>query len=118
VFIGAVKYVDFARERFSLDNGFWPIVHKRAEFVHDQEVRAVVWERESQPGGLVLPPFGARGEHVAVDVAALIQEVVVSPLASSSFVQTVKQVVSRFELLCDVRRSKLLDPPNYRVPSE
>lgn len=115
VFIGAINYVDFATTLLPSGNGFWPIVHKRRAFVHDQEVRAVVWERETEPGGAPKPAFGEKGGYVAVNVPTLIQEVVVSPLAGPSFVETVREVIGRFDLACEVRRSTLLDPPSYRA---
>lgn len=107
--IGKVKYIDYETARIPTDNGFWPVVHKRLAFVHDREVRAVVWEGE--PG----LPFGESGVHVAVDVPALVRELVVSPLAHDSFVETVRNVVGRFGGTFEVRRSKLLDRPTYRI---
>jgi hypothetical protein len=106
--IGKVRYVDFENEGIPVENGFWPVVHKREAFIHDQEVRAVIWEEE--PG----PPFGPRGINVPIDVGALLSEVVVSPMSKPGFENTVKQVVGRF-LLCKVRRSTLLEPPKYRI---
>ena len=108
--IGEVKYIDFAKETFPTNNGFWPVVYKRLAFRHDKELRAVVWEME--PG----PPFGDKGVYVVVDVTALIQEVVVTPLAAPSFLEPVREMVRRFGLSCEVKRSDLLDPPRYRVP--
>jgi hypothetical protein len=107
VHIGEVTYVDFSKAKFPSNNGFWPIMHKRLAFQNDKELRAVVWEGE--PG----LPFDDRGVHVAVDVPALIQEVVVSPLAHRSLVDAVGDVVGRFGLSFPVRRSTLLDPPSY-----
>ena len=111
VHIGEVKYIDFAKETFPTNNGFWPVVYKRLAFRHDQELRAVVWEME--PGR----PFDDKGVYVAVDVVALMQEVVVSPLGAPSFVEPVREMVRRFGLSCEVKRSDLLDPPRYRTPN-
>jgi hypothetical protein len=109
VYIGGVSYIDFDTAFVPEGNGFWPIVHKRLAFRHDQEVRAVVWEGER-----LAVPFGERGVYVPIDVAALVEEVVLSPLAAPSFVEPVTETIRRFALTCPVRRSELLDPPRYR----
>jgi hypothetical protein len=115
VHIGEVEYIDFENGQIWLNSGFSPIVHKRREFAHDREVRAVAWERERKYGGQMLPPFGPSGIHVAVDVGALLQELVISPLAHQLFEDTVRDIINRLDVACAVRRSKLLDVPAYRV---
>jgi hypothetical protein len=113
VFIGQVEY---GGDNIKIDSGFRPIVHKRSAFRHDQEVRAIVWEQESEPGGRPKPTFGEKGTYVDIDVGTLVQEVVVSPLAHMHFVETVTHVIRGLGLSCPVRRSTLLDPPTYRKP--
>jgi hypothetical protein len=109
VHIGEVRYVDFSKVQFPSNNGFWPIMHKRLAFQNDKELRAVVWESGAEG------PFDKKGVHVAVDVPALIQEVVISPIADTSRVDTVCDIVRRFGHSFPIRRSTLLDPPSHRT---
>jgi hypothetical protein len=58
--------------------------------------------------------YGSKGGYVPIDLAALIQEVVLSPLSETSLLVPVRKVVTSFGLDCPVRRSPLLEPPGYR----
>lgn len=40
-YVGLVRYVDYATAAFESGNAFWPVMHKRAAFTHEQEVRLV-----------------------------------------------------------------------------
>ena len=100
----------------AMDSSLRTIVRKRTAFVHDQEVRAVVWEPQAKVDGSANEPFGHKGIYIPVDVGELISEVVVSPLSHPGFVDTVRKVVRVLGFSFEVNRSTLLDPPSYRKP--
>ena len=41
LYIGAVTYIDYESQGFPLNNAFYPVMHKRISFAHEQEVRLV-----------------------------------------------------------------------------
>jgi hypothetical protein len=112
----SIGEVEYGKDIIEIDSMLRPIVHKRRAFRHDQEVRAIVWEMESEHGGKPKPPFGEKGVYVPVNVESLFQEVVVSPLGRPGFEETVREVTRAFGVSSPVNRSQLLDRPNYRTP--
>ncbi len=40
-YIGSVTYIDYESQGFPLNNFFYPVMHKRISFAHEQEVRLV-----------------------------------------------------------------------------
>lgn len=40
--IGLVKYIDYDKDVFPLDNTFYPFTHKRKSFEHEREVRFLI----------------------------------------------------------------------------
>src|ERR1022692_1387995 len=41
LYIGRVTYIDYESQGFPLNNAFYPVMHKRISFAHEQEVRLV-----------------------------------------------------------------------------
>ena len=87
VYIGQVRYVDYGVASFPDANAFYPVMHKRAAFAHEREVRIVRYLPESptedQPTGLTL----------AVDLSAVCHAIFVSPSASRYYFDAVKAVI-------------------------
>jgi hypothetical protein len=96
--IGVVRYIDYAVERLPTLNMFQYITHKNKAFEHEQELRAVAlhpildgpdkqhfesnfFESVWQPGTFVFAP--------AVDLAALVEDVVLRPDAPALFAQDI-----------------------------
>ena len=52
LYIGRVTYIDYDSQGFPLGNFFYPVMHKRVSFAHEQEVRLV---KIKVPDNLGLP---------------------------------------------------------------
>jgi len=108
IYIGGVKYINYNADGDEIDEAqaFEPLMHKRVAFSHEREVRAVIWKPKQGES------FATdNGQYVPVDLTTLIHEVVVSPGASSWFVENVKDIITvkGFSFAC--RKSDHLDEP-------
>ena len=121
LYIGRVRYVDFATAEIPHDNAFWPLVHKRLPYAFEREVRLVLWPRplidEAQSlGGEIwvenLPGIAPVGYDVPLDPARLIEQVVVAPQAPDWLLELVGDLARRYRLDAAISRSTLdEDPP-------
>jgi hypothetical protein len=113
-YIGIVRYIDYDTDWIFEGNAFYPYIHKRKSFSHEQEVRAVI---NMQPkDGLMQrspaqPPEG--GIWKSVDLDQLVDHVYIAPTASSWFRELVEQVIVRYSLRSDVSQSKLDEEPFF-----
>jgi hypothetical protein len=114
VFIGKVRYIDYETEGFGAGNLFNFIMHKRMSFVHERELRAIFWEMngipEAEPHKKQIEPAGLA---MRVDLSELIENVFVSPTASSWFVEIVKSVTGKYGFALSVGQSSLAASPLY-----
>lgn len=107
VYIGTVSYVDYGSASFPDANAFYPVMHKRAAFAHEREVRIVKYVPESpteeQPTGLSL----------SVELPAVCQAIYVSPSASKYYFDAVHAVVEAIApgLEARLRWSQMNVPP-------
>lgn len=95
VYVGEVEYIDFSSDTFPLHNVFYPFVHKRREFHHEQEVRVVALitdeaERDSKSGAATGFQVTEMGMLLPLDVRTLIEAVILSPKASLAFEHEVR----------------------------
>ena len=105
IYAGTVRYVDYNRDEIPVGNSFYPFVHKRLSYQHEQELRLVIdthpSEGEDTPQGLNVP----------VDLERVVEHIHVAPTAQDWFVELVKRTVSRSAVSADVTRSDLLTGP-------
>lgn len=106
-----VQYVDYDSVAIPIHNGFFPFLHKRVSFVHEQELRAVIWSWETENQKQI--PVGSTLVGVHLNPTDLIQSVHVSPLAPQWFGELVERLLLRYELHVPVIRSTLYDRPAY-----
>lgn len=106
-----VKYVDYERATIPIGNIFFPFVHKRMSFSHENELRAIVWSFEDVNKPLI--PDDSTLVGVDIDPGELIKGIHVSPSAPKWFGELVEQVVRRYGLSCSVEKSNLYDRPSY-----
>lgn len=117
-YVGLVSYSDHHAERMPGGNSFYPIMHKRRAFAHEQEVRAVMWRGDPWTGeaeelvryeeALAKYPTGVR---IDVDLAKLIERVYLSPAAPHWFLDVVRELTSKYGLSMPVDLSELLAKP-------
>jgi hypothetical protein len=121
VFVGKIRYADYDDDLMPENNMMWPFVYKRRSFEFENELRALI-----QHIPVVPVPGGAEGELVAslgepsplgrgiaMDLEALIEAVVVSPLAPHWFSELVQGVCARYGLSREVVSSGLSGSPVY-----
>lgn len=93
-YIGTVTYIDYDKEIFPLGNTFNTVMHKRREFLYENEVRVVSWRMPRKPVTewieADLPPSIA----LPWDPENLAQ-IVVSPYAPSWYLETVRETVRK-----------------------
>ncbi len=123
IFVGKIRYADYASDIMPEDNTMWPFVYKRRSFEFENELRALIQHVPvpapviGEDGAPVITPWdqlpSQPGRLVTVDLDVLVQDVVVSPVAPDWFSELVKGVCARYELNKDVNRSGLAERPVY-----
>ncbi len=118
--IGMVSYVNYDLDRINDQNILQFIFHKRIQFAHEQELRAVIWlpttdalcmmydtETEKETKNADAPA----GIRVSVGLDKLIEKIYVSPKAPSWFGGLVESIIKRYGIDCSVTQSSLADSP-------
>ncbi len=108
IFIGEVTYLDYKSELFYNEgNLFTPFLHKRAEYTHENELRAittkVLTNSERMDKGIFIP----------VSLQNLLERIVLSPNASKDFENQVTSFCIENGLGNIVVRSTLEDKPAW-----
>lgn len=135
VYIGQVSYVDYERDALKpimrddgtpmWNNAFIPMMHKRKSFQHEREVRAVIhrfstgaddFDKLSDGSQFRRAAIAEAGEHVPVDLNALVEKVHVSPRMPDWFREVVADAVVRFGYSFGVVQSALAAFPDYDEP--
>ena len=108
--IGRVDYIDYALDGINLDNTFNVLLHKRHNFEHEREVRAMYRitsdDNLSQDGCDI-------GEYFEVDLSLLIKEIIVAPYADNWLLELIQSVATRYGLKAPVNKSSLADKPKW-----
>jgi len=117
VFIGKVKYIDYNKETFPVDNFFFPYVYKRKSFEYEQELRAAILKfplDDRNQLDLSIAPYGKlRGTYVNIDPDTLIENVYISPEAEASLADKVGSILEGHEFKKTVTMSDLSKNPLY-----
>lgn len=107
-YVGTVQYIDFDKQDWELGSGMTNLLRKRLSFQHEREVRLLYLNPPLTDDLLEQPP----GIHVPVDPNQLVDRVVVAPTAPSWYAEVVEAVAEKFNLACEVTRSRLADVPS------
>jgi hypothetical protein len=113
LYIGRVTYIDYELQGFPMGNFFYPVMHKRISFAHEQEVRLV---KIQVPDNL-----GMQNEicysGISIDwlVEPVIEAIYVDPYAPEYFFEAVSAIVRSIapNLLGRVHWSKMRVLPIY-----
>jgi hypothetical protein len=104
---GNVEYIDYDED--IIPRGRLPtIYHKRESFEHEHEFRISHSPENSEEG------LGA-GFYAKVDKDALIERVVISPIAPDWFSDLVERVLQRYGVDCELIESKLYSDPEISI---
>jgi hypothetical protein len=113
--VGEIIYLDYEKESIPTYNAFWPILHKRKSFQHEQEIRAVAWEMLSGNlgGNIIRSTMTNEGVYVPVELNNLIDTIYVNPNSPDWFLEAVKWVVLESKLITNIEKSSLSNSPLY-----
>ncbi len=115
IYIGKVNYVDYMDSLIPEDDAILPYFHKRLEFNHEKEVRAICHVLPQHGGDVA--DFYSRdypvGEYREIDLTVLVKKIVVSPSAEDWFFELVQSVANRYQLQAPVERSTLSAAPRW-----
>jgi len=106
-----VQYIDYAVTPIPMNNVFFPFVHKRLNFAHEAELRAIIWAWEHTNRDQI--PAEATAVQVDIDPTDFIQAIHISPTAPRWFGRLVEQLIRRYRLDVPVVQSTLYDRPAY-----
>ena len=115
--LGCVRYIDYRDTSITEGDPLLAYMYKRRSFVHEQEVRAVMFHIaaphsfSSRP--LNAPPSQPLGIEMQVDLSKLLDRVIVSPFAEDWFVEVVGAASERYDLDVPIGKSELADKPNW-----
>jgi hypothetical protein len=106
IWIGRVRYIDYTQAQIGNVNDIkqW-FLHKRREFAHEQELRAMMILDPEEPG-----------REVPCDLTLLLQAVLIAPTQRRYMLELVSEVCKRFDVDVEVRQSALDDPPPLLIP--
>lgn len=114
VYIGKVRYIDYMRDAFPMDNAFQPLVHKRLYFENERELRAVVpGETHADPEHPEVWTGDPRpGVTVDVDLGKLVKAVYLAP-GELLLLDVVSSLCRRFGLDTTIYQSSLDHRPRF-----
>ncbi len=113
IFIGVVKYIDYDREPIPSGNSFYPLLHKRKSYKHENELRAIITfeEKEKELTAMWQEPEES-GIVVSCDLDILIENVYVAPNAPDWFFKIVQSISSKY-MAVPIHYSKLGEEPLF-----
>ena len=116
ILIGKVNYIDYENDSIPEGNIFFPIMHKRKSFEHEQELRAVTSKWALSPHteqvNATLEPIEF-GIDIPVNIKTLIENIYIAPTAPLWFAELVRLILARYELNVPVKQSSINDKPLY-----
>lgn len=114
--IGLVKYIDYDKDVFPIENSLYPFTHKRKSFEHEREVRFLIQrlpinteENKVDFNNAVAPNV----IPVDVDVNLFVKRIHLSPRAPEWMLSLLKDIVIKYSINVEVRRSNLYISPIY-----
>lgn len=114
VFMGYVKYIDYEKDYFRVNNPFYPFMHKRKSFAHDNEVRIIRQESSIiKNGELCFDKSDKDGISVDVNLGSLIEKIYVAPKASAWYRDLVEEVLKKYAINKKPHLSDLDKDPLY-----
>lgn len=114
VFMGQVRYIDWAASAFDQGNSLEPFIHKRVSFEHEREVRAVLWCEYFRASHADTPmTFQVSGVQLPIDLPAKLTGIYVSPAAPAFFEDVVQGLCNSYGVNLKVQQSELSSPAVY-----
>lgn len=118
IWLGQVRYIDYDKDQFPINNWLYPYVHKRRAFAHEKELRAatVISDDATKAAAEAATDFEITdaGLLIPIDVARLIEAIYVAPHAPEGVAERGRAALDRAGLqLIPVLPSRLIEQPIY-----
>lgn len=112
LYVGKIGYLDYETEWFPNGNLFYPVMHKRRAFAHENEVRVLKLKHDYIPFESALGPLGLL---VPIELESLVQAIYINPYAQPWYAKAVEAVVDKFapELRSRIHWSRMKNEPLY-----
>ncbi|HGP0623457.1 TPA: hypothetical protein ACKPX6_000992 [Serratia marcescens] len=114
--LGMVNYIDYDKEIFPMGNLFYAFTHKRKSFEHEREVRFLIQrlpiDKEKNRvdfDGVVTPNV----IPIDIDINKFVKKIHLSPRSPEWMLNLLQDVVKRYSIDIEVRRSNLYISPIY-----
>lgn len=113
-YIGKINYINYESQWFPAGNSYYPVMHKRRAFAHEQEVRIVKTYMDQHPFEYE-KPFATQGLRLPINIENVIKAIYISPYADEWYADVVKSVVEKFAplLISKIYWSKMKVAPFY-----
>lgn len=110
IYLGMVKYIDFEKDYFALDNIMNPTMHKRRSFEHEKEVRAMIQHfNEASEDYKLDHEVTQFGLTIPFDINIAIDEIHLSPEAKPWFVKMIQETNTKLGITTPLKKSSLYD---------
>lgn len=131
-----MRYIDYIVEKIPIGNSFFPVIHKRRDFEHEQEARVIHWDTDVSHRTELIhsTPESAdshkaeyrvidrnieeieamplrHGIYVPCDVDKIVEDIYVSPGSPTWFLELVQSITHKYALKRNVRRSSIAATP-------
>lgn len=114
VYIGLVNYIDYEKDWLPEGNAFYPFMHKRKSFSHENEVRIIQIDFPTENDKLSAERGNpSLGKNIKVNLTELIEKIYVAPTAPEWYYKLVYEICKRFNINVDIQYSKLDEKPIY-----
>lgn len=116
ILCGEIRYINYSNTVISEPSYVAPFMHKRESFSHERELRALTmdkWPQRSVSFFDYKAKAKNEGQLVKVNLAALIEKILISPLAPDWYLNAARTVVRKYGLKCRVSRSSLDSAPFF-----
>jgi hypothetical protein len=107
--LGVVKYIDYRSQSFDTTEMWNYIIHKRKSFEHEREIRAAIYRSPA----CRFETSGEKGLVVPIEIAELIDEIIVSPESKLPLTEVVEGLAKKYKLNAPVERSRVNDKPPW-----
>ncbi len=108
IMVGVVNYINYETDFIPTNNSLWPFLHKRKSFIHEQELRCLIWQTDPNSENLE-----KGGIKIKLDLENLIENIYLSPSSPAWLTVLVQDILKKYELNIAVINSRLDDLPLF-----
>lgn len=114
--LGLVNYIDYDKDVFPMNNAYYPFTHKRKSFEHEREVRFLIQNLPIDKESNKMDFSNAAAPNVIpidVDLNKFIKRIHLSPRSPEWMLNLLQEIVKKYSITVEVRRSNLYISPIY-----